>query len=248
MGWLLKQIYRSSCDVNTVETSLHQQLKSLYASHADNTEVRMEGFRIDAISDDGELIEIQHASLGALRDKTRKLLAPRTKRRLRIVKPIVRRKRVTTLDKKNGEILRSRMSPKIGEWHDLFLDLVHFATVFPRRGLTLEVVMIDAEELRLDCVPKRRRRRAYKPLDIRLVEVGEQIELNSLDDLLSKLPLGQLNGPFDTAELATAMNGPRWLAQKVAYCLRNMGGLEISGKRGNAQIYRLAKRRRKRAA
>jgi hypothetical protein len=227
-----------------VETSLHQQLKYLYASDDSNTEVRFAGFRIDAIAEDGELIEIQHASLGALRDKTRKLLPARSKHRLRIVKPIVRRKRVTTIGAKDGEVLRSRMSPKTGDWLDLFNDLVHFVTVFPRKGLTLEVVLIDAEEFRTDRIPKRRRGKNYQSLDIQLLEVGDRIVFGSVADLMQRLPMQHLASPFDTAQLAVALGRPRWLAQKVAYCLREIGGISPAGKKGNSQLYSLTKKRR----
>jgi hypothetical protein len=220
-----------------LETSLHQQLKTLYACDASKTEVSVRGFRIDAIAEDGELIEIQHASLGALRDKTRKLLSARTGDRLRIVKPIVRRKRITTVCKKSGEVLRSRMSPKSCDWLEVFMDLVHFATVFPKKRLTLEVVLIDAEETRIDCVPRRRRGKTYKTVDICLIEVGEAISLETRADLLARLPIDQLPSPFDTSHLASALSKPRWFAQKVAYCLRTMKAIHSAGKRGNAQLY-----------
>jgi hypothetical protein len=215
----------------------------LYASDESKTEVRFAGFRIDAITEDGELIEIQHASLGALRDKTKQLLKPRCKHRLRIVKPIVRRKRITTICEESGEVLRSRMSPKSGDWLDLFEDLVHFASVFPRKGLTLEAVLIDAEEIRADRIPKRRRGKNYTSLDIQLTEVGNRVALTTIDDLLSRLPLQQLDNPFDTAQLAQAISRPRWLAQKVAYCLREMGGISLTGKKGNSQLYSISKKR-----
>lgn len=226
-----------------METSLHQQLKNHYASDESKTEVRIAGFRIDAIADNGELVEIQHASLGALREKTRKLLSARSKHRLRIVKPIVRRKRITTLCPVHGTVLRSRMSPKTGEWFDLFSDLVHFVHVFPRKGLTLEVVMIDAEEFRKDRVPKRRRGKNFQSLDIQLVEVGETIALASVADLMQRLPFHDLAGSFDTAQLAAAIARPRWLAQKIAYCLRHIGGIKAVGKKGNSQLYSLIKQR-----
>ena len=165
-----------------METSLHQQLKRLYASDQARTEVVVDGFRIDAVADDGELIEIQHASLGALRDKTRQLLPPRGKHRLRIVKPIVARKRITTLTRLGGEVVRSRMSPKSCDWLELFMDLVHFSTVFPRPRLTLEAILIEAEELRVDRTPKRRRGKPYKTLDLRLIEAGQSIQLRTIND------------------------------------------------------------------
>ena len=225
-----------------METSLHRQLKLRYAVDEQQTEVVMGSFRIDAIADDGELIEIQHASLGALRDKTKKLLH-RTSHSLRIVKPIIARKRIVTLTKPDGEVKRSRMSPKREEAIDVFMDLVHFVSVFPRKRLTLEVALIEAEETRVDRKRPTRRRKRYKTVDQSLVDVVESVELRTARDLLDWIPVDSLPTPFDTAELGQAIERPRWFAQKVAYCLRMTGAIKNDGKRGNAQLYRPLKPR-----
>ena len=56
-----------------MESSLHRQLKSLYAPSAEETEVVVDGYRIDAIAE-GRLIEIQAASLSSLAPKLKQLL------------------------------------------------------------------------------------------------------------------------------------------------------------------------------
>jgi hypothetical protein len=43
--------------------------------------------------------------------------------------------------------------------------------------------------------------------------------------------------PWTTADLAGAIGQPRWLAQKMAYCLRKMSVIESVGKQGNAILY-----------
>lgn len=230
-----------------METSLHRQLKEHFAATPELTEVTVDGFRIDAISASGELIEIQHAGLGALRDKSRALLTG-TRHRLRIVKPIVARKRVVTLTGRGGEVIRSRMSPKRSELLDLFQDLVHFANVFPMKRLTLEFLLIEAEETRIDRERPPRRGKKYISLDQRLVSVGQSIELRNSCDLLALLPVTALPHPFDTAHLASAMARPRWFAQKVGYCLRQTGIAQSAGKCGNSQLYRLSPRHRRRSA
>jgi hypothetical protein len=55
-------------------------------------------------------------------------------------------------------------------------------------------------------------------------------------DFLKLLP-PELKNPFSTLELASAIEQPHWLAQKMAYCLRHMGAIEVKGKRGNALRY-----------
>ncbi len=221
-----------------METSLHRQLKLHYAAGPEQTEVTLNGFRIDAIGPTGELIEIQHAGLGALRNKTKQLLTS-TKHRLRIVKPIIARKRVVTLHKRGGDVLRNRMSPKRNELLDLFQDLVHFSNVFPMKRLTLEFVLIEAEETRIDRMSRRRRGKNYVSLDQHLVTVGQSVELTTARDMLSLIPVDHLPTPFDTAHLAATLQRPRWFAQKVCYCLRQTGIAKVAGKRGNTQLYRL---------
>jgi hypothetical protein len=54
---------------------------------------------------------------------------------------------------------------------------------------------------------------------------------------------GALPDEFTTKELAAAMDAPRPLAQKLAYCLREAGEITICGKQGNALCYRLARQR-----
>jgi hypothetical protein len=228
-----------------METSLHRQLKLHYAASPELTEVTIDGFRIDAISPEGELIEIQHAGLGALRDKTKRLLT-RSKHTLRIIKPIIARKRVVTVKKLGGQVLRSRMSPKRSELLDLFQDLVHFSNVFPMKRLTLEFVLIESEETRIDRKNPRRRAKQYVSLDQHLVAVGQSIQFTTARDLLALVPVELLPNPFDTAQLAAALERPRWFAQKVSYCLRHTGAAKIAGKRGNTQLYRLSPQRKSR--
>jgi len=45
---------------------------------------------------------------------------------------------------------------------------------------------------------------------------------------------------FTTSDLASGMNTRRDLAQKMAYCLREGRMIELIGKRGRANLYRVA--------
>ncbi len=72
-------------------TAIHRQLKLAYASSAETTEVNFDSFRIDAINPAGELIEIQHAGLGAISAQDSQVARPRAEPKVRIVKPIVAR-------------------------------------------------------------------------------------------------------------------------------------------------------------
>ena len=229
----------SCCQRGRMETSLHKQLKLQYTDDEALTEVVVGDFRIDAIVPDGELVEIQHASLAALKKKTLRLLET-PEHRLRIVKPILARKRVVTLTRKGGRVQRSRMSPKRGVLLDIFDDLVYFTSVFPKPRLTLEIALVEAEEVRVDRKRPTRRGKKYKTLDQQLTSVQKRIELKEASDLLEHLPIASLPSEFDTAELSSSIERPRWYAQKVAYCLHKTGAVTQAGKRGNAFLYKAA--------
>lgn len=217
-----------------METSLHQQLKTLYAGEQGEMEVRVGRYRIDAVVE-GELIEIQHAGLGAIRDKIRALLIEHT---VRVVKPIVANKLLVKRQKKGGRILSQRRSPKRGQLLDIFDDLVHFTTAFPHRRLTLEVLLVDIEEYRYPGHGRRRRWRAgdHTREDQHLVEVLETHEFRTPSDLWQLMPRG-LPRPFHTGHLASGLGVERWVAQRVAYCLREMQAVRQVGKQGNALLY-----------
>jgi hypothetical protein len=198
--------------------------------------------RIDAVVGE-QLIEIQQASLAALRRKTRALLEHHP---VTVVKPLAAKKIIHRCAKK-GTIESSRASPKHETIFDLFIDLVHFVEVFPHPRLTLEVLLTEQEEFR---VAKRRRwfrAKDYKLLDRRLTAVRERRVFRTTADLLTLLPR-PLPAEFTTAEIAQGLDIPRWLAQKMAYCLRQTGALACSGKRRNALVYTIPEKTTDRAA
>ncbi len=219
-----------------METSLHRQLKYHFAAKSNSVEVVIDGFRIDAIDEAGSLVEIQHAGLGSIRNKAKKLLA--NGHRLRIIKPLISCKWIETFDRQGGELLRRRKSPKKLIAIDIFRELIHFTEVFPSHGLTLEVLSVECIEQRIDRTNKRRRRKQYKTLDQHLAKVGASDVLKGLPDLWRLLGDPKLPREFDTKELADCLGQPRWFAQQIAYVLNRAGATEVMGKRGNALVYR----------
>jgi hypothetical protein len=219
-----------------METTLHQQLKRCYAETPADTEVVLGAYRIDAIRDD-ELIEIQCASLSAIRDKSKQLLK---RHKLRVVKPVIARTRITKIAKPGAKPTSRRMSPKRGTILDIFDDLIYFTRVFPHPNLVIEVPMIHVEQFRVPSKRKRRRwGKDYQVHDVHLEHIEHRYEFSLPSDLLALLNLPTEND-FDTTDLAKVIGRPRWFAQKTAYVLRNIGAIEI-GKRTRAGIqYRAA--------
>jgi len=215
-----------------VETSLHRALKQRYASATGGrSEVVLKGFRIDAVEESGQLVEVQSGPFGPLRSKLLRLLPDH---RIRVVKPIVVEKRVVRRSRAEGPDISARRSPKRGSTIDVFEDLVGLAHIFPNPNLTLEILPVLIDEIR---VP-RRRRPGYKIVDRCLTgSLGKNV-LERPQDLWDLLP-GHHDWaqPFTTAEIANRIDRPLWLAQRVAYCLRLSGEVHPIGKRGNHRIY-----------
>jgi len=215
-----------------METTLHQQLKLSYAEDDSQTEVVMGRYRID------ELIEVQCASLSAIRDKCQRLLE---RHQLRVVKPVVLRTRIAKAKKKGGPITSRRMSPKRGSVLDLFDELIYFTRVFPHPNLTIEVPLIHVEQLRVPAKKRRRRwKKDYAVADVQLESTEGSIELREPADLLKLIQLPEDQEPFNTADLAKSIGRPRWHAQQIAYVLRKTGAIDATGRNRSGIVYQRA--------
>ncbi len=219
-----------------MESSLHRQLKERYGPAAGGRlEVALEGFRIDAVGADGLLVEVQSGPLGPLQQKLRRLLPAHC---VRVIKPVVTRRRLIRRARRDGVDLSVRLSPRRGALVDVFDDLVGLAPLLPHPNLTLDVVAVEIDEVRL---VHRRNRRGYSVLDRRLNAVVATVRLDRGYDLWGLLP-GALFGPFTTRDLATHLRRPLAFAQRVAYCLHRAGAVVIIGKQGNRRVYSSAER------
>lgn len=219
-----------------METSLHQQLKRCYAADDSNVEVVVGRYRIDAIRDE-ELIEVQCASLSAIRAKCQNLLK---RHQVRIVKPVIVRTRIAKIKKTGGQVVSRRLSPKRGSTLDVFEELIYFTRVFPHPNLTIEIPLIDVEQLRAPAKKRRRWRKDYRVQDVRLETIGGHYELRQPADLFQLIDWPSAPDHFNTADLANAIDRPRCFAQKVAYVLRQTGAINAVNRSRAGVVYRAA--------
>ena len=98
------------------------------------------------------------------------------------------------------------------------------------------MLLIREEEVRQQGLARNWRRRGWGTVERRLVQVVERRLFATPADLAALLP-PTLDEPFTTAGLADAIDQPRWLAQKMVYCLRSMGAIAETGKQGKAIHY-----------
>jgi hypothetical protein len=220
-----------------METTLHRQLKEHYATNGALVEQRVGRYRIDVVAG-RELIEIQLGSLSAIRDKIAALVKGH---RVRLVKPIIATKYLLKMKRAGGPVHSRRRSPKRGELLDLFEEMVHFTRVFPHARLTLEVLLVEIEELRFPGHGRRRWRRPgdHQVADQQLVTIERVERFRTAADLCRLLPR-KLPRPFHTGHLADRLDKQRWIAQRMAYCLRKMGAIRSVGKERGAWLYEVA--------
>jgi hypothetical protein len=212
------------------EGPLHRELKALLAAPGDAFEVKVDGYVIDLVRADGELVEIQTGSFSPLR---RKLDALLDRHSVRIVHPIPAQRRIVRVDA-DGEVLSAKASPKKPTAATIFEGLVSFPTLLDHPNLTIEVLLTKEDHIRRPA-PVRGRRYMRDPGERRLTEVLERIELRGPQDAAELIP--PFDAPFTTKELAKAMRVPLPLAQKTAHCLRALDVLAPAGMRGRAPLH-----------
>lgn len=214
------------------EKPLHVALKAWYARPGDRFEVAVGGFIVDIVRG-GLLVEIQTGNFSAIKRKLTVLTASHP---VRLVYPIAREKWIVKLAKDGDGISGRRKSPKRGAFEHLFGELVSFPRLLSDPNFSLEVLLIQEEEVRRYDGKRGWRRRGWVTHERRLLDVVESRLFESPADVGALIPRG-LAEPFTTSDLAAAIGKPRRLAQKMAYCLREMGVVEPVGKRGNAILY-----------
>lgn len=215
------------------EKPLHAALKRWYAAEGDRIEEPVGGFVVDIVR--GEtLIEIQTKGFSSMKRKLAQLLDDG--HRVRLVHPIPVEKWIVKLDD-TGRVSSRRKSPKRGMAADLFGELVSFPEVIAHPGLSIEVLLIQEEEIRRFEPDKAWRRKGWVIDERRLVEVVDRVIFDSPASLGTLLP-PELPEEFTTAQLAAGLGCRRRLAQQATYCLRHAGAIEMVGKDGNAIVYR----------
>ena len=217
------------------EYSLHSEIKRWYMASGDELEVKVEDFIVDVLR--GELlVEIQTGNFSAIKKKLAKLL--RNNNRVRLVYPIAKLKWIVHVSK-SGEFFRRRKSPKKGKLTDLFYELVYTPSLIKDRNFSLEVLLIEEEEVRCSDGRGSWRRRGVSVKDRKLLNVFDRIVFEDSRDFLEFLPK-ELDGHFTNKVLASKLGISVRLAQKITYCLRKMDAISIAGKKNNELLFQVS--------
>ena len=211
------------------EGPLHQALKALYARPGSREEVNIDGFVGDVVNGN-QIVEIQTRGFGALRKKLPVFLSTHS---LKLVHPIAQKR---TIVKVQNDAESRRVSPKHGSLFDIFSELVYIPNALSDPNFEIDVVLIEEEERREYDGLRGRRKRGWVTTGRSLVRVLEVVTVGSMEDLFARMA-GELSHMFTSADLAHAMERPRSVGQKAAYCFRVAGLTRVIDKNGNELVY-----------
>lgn len=213
------------------EKPLHEALKQWYAVPGDMFEVPVDGSVVDIVRDD-LLIEIQTKNFSAIKRKLEKLVVNHP---VRLVYPIPGEKWITK-KADDGSTLSRRRSPKRGTYEQIFYELVRLPELLKNPNFTLELLLIEEEEVRRFDGVRGWKRGGWVTEERWLLRVMDRRILKSPADMLTFIP-STLAEPFNVSDLAATTKINRTLAQKMVYCLRTMDCLAPAGKKVNAILY-----------
>jgi hypothetical protein len=214
------------------ERSLHASLKELYMTEDARNEVSIDGFVVDVIRN-GLLIEIQTRNFAAIKNKLSSLLKNHP---VRLVYPLPKKKWIVKETPGGEKQLSRRSSPKSCGFEDVFNELVRIPNFIAHSNFSIEVLLIEEEEIRRQDGQGSWRRKGWSIVDRKLIAVIDRCLLEKPSDFLRFIP-DSLERPFKNSDLAKALRISQRLGQRLTYCLRKMNILKKVGKEGNALLH-----------
>ncbi|MFX1427431.1 MAG: hypothetical protein ACFFBE_13330 [Promethearchaeota archaeon] len=214
------------------ETTLHRDLKWFYSESNEQLEKKVGNFVIDIVRDD-LLIEIQTKNFAAIKNKLDNLIQ---NNKVKLVHPIIQDKWIVNLDTQLNKAIRRRLSPSHGSYIDIFNELITIPTMISHPNFTIELVLVQIEEIREQNGMRSWRRKGWSIYDRKLVRMLDKKQFKSPKDFLCFIP-NNLETPFTNNELAQSLEKPVRLIQKMSYCLRKMEMFKLVGKKQNSYLF-----------
>jgi hypothetical protein len=206
----------------------------LYTNAAEDHELCINGFIVDIVRD-GAIIEIQTGSFSKIKKKLTALLPDY---RVTLVYPIAHQKTLIVYDHKIENILYRRISPKKGQLLDIMDELVYIPRHIVHPNFCLEVLLTIEEEIRAADGRGSWRRRGISIVDRRLLDITERVKLCNAADFMKLLP-ANLPPSFTNKSLGIIMDQPVSKVQKLTYCFKHMGLLQVVGRKGRSYEFKL---------
>ena len=228
--------------INTYnETSLHRELKEIYAQkHQGNTEIEIENYICDIVCSDenSTIIEIQTSNLSKLTKKIEKL----TKfHKVKLIYPLATTTYLQRQDE-SGKILSKRKSPKKKNIYSIFGELFSLYKLFDNKNFSLTILFCEIciEKIIFDNPVQtpnksRRFRKNWLIKDKKLISINNEVVLKNKKDLQDLIPK-EIPEYFSSKELKNTEIKNE--ANKMIWVLRKANLIEQVEKKGNLIIYK----------
>jgi hypothetical protein len=216
------------------ESSIHATLKLIYKEPGDKIEKSVDRYVIDIVRDN-LLIEIQTKNFSTIRKKLQNLIQ---NYKVLLIHPIIQDKWIINLDSIRKNILRKRLSPQHGSFLSIFSELLYISDLISNPNLIIEVILIQAEEIRVNDGLGSWKRKGWSIHDRKLLRILDHKIFSSPKQFLDFIP-DKLKIPFSNQNLANTLKIPIKLARKMTYSLRKMNLLKVDGKVGKAYLFNL---------
>lgn len=214
------------------EKTTHMILKNYYEPDPNKQEIPIGNYVADIFTGQ-EIIEIQSAQFGKMRDKLEAFLPEYP---VTIIHPIPYKKWVIWVDEETGALSPPRKSPKKGGAYQAFLELYRIRDFLADRHLTVKLLLMEMEEYKLlNGYGKNKKIRASRYDRIPL-EILEEIVIERPEDLMQFIPL-ELEESFTRKQFAKAAHIDERLASLALKLYQYYGMIEHTGKEGRSFVY-----------
>lgn len=216
------------------EKTTHMILKNYYEPDVDKQEIPIGNYVADIFTGQ-EIIEIQSAGFGKMRDKLEAFLPEYP---VTIVHPIPHIKWLVWIDEETGALSTPHKSPKKGNVYDAFLELYRIRDYLADQHLTVKLLLMELEEYKiLNGYGKNKKIRASKYDRIPL-NIIKEIVIERPEDLMQFVPL-DIEGPFTKKQFAKAAHIDERTASLAIKLYQYYGMMEQTGKDGRAYLYEI---------
>ena len=215
------------------EKTLHAVLKYCEEPDIDHQEIPVGNFIADILTGDGRIVEIQTANMNAMRDKLTYFLPLYP---VKIVYPISYRKWVTWIDPETGVLTVRNRSPRKGSFYQAFRELYKIRPFLTHENLSLDLLLLDMEEYRLQDGWGRDGKRGSHRYDRIPVSIVSEILLERPEDYMIFIP-PDLEEPFTSRSFAQAAGIPSAISSTILLLLMELGQVDRIGKKGNSYLY-----------
>lgn len=214
------------------EKRLHALIKRYLEPRADCREVKLGRVVADICNESG-VTEVQTGSYTALARKLPRLLAQYP---VTVVCPVAAQKQLVWIDPATGELTAPRKSPKKGDFCDACYDLCRLGKLVAQPGLTVQILLIDLTEYRLQNGWGNGGKRGSARAERVPAALAGELVLRAPADWAALLPAG-LPDPFTSTQLRQAMHRSPNLCAKLLSTLTAAGAISRCGKQKNSILY-----------